>query len=80
MEEHDFAKLEWRVYKGPGMARLAQVHVGLNERTEALDRQEDARAERAADLARVGVRPVFASLRTEPRFLALLKSIGLVDQ
>ena len=34
--------------------------------------------ERAADLAWLGVRPVFASLRAEPRFIALLKQMGLV--
>jgi serine/threonine-protein kinase len=74
----DLMHLSTARYVSP--ARLAQVHIGLNERTEALDRLEDARAERAADLAWVGVRPVFTSLRTEPRFLALLKGIGLVDQ
>jgi serine/threonine-protein kinase len=74
----DLMHLSTERYVSP--ARLAQVHIGLNERTEALDRLEDARAERAADLAWVGVRPVFTSLRTEPRFLALLKGIGLVDQ
>jgi TolB-like protein/Flp pilus assembly protein TadD len=58
-------------------ARLAQLHVGLGERAEALDRLEEAHAERAADLAWIGVRPVFASLRTEPRFGALLKQMGL---
>jgi serine/threonine-protein kinase len=58
-------------------ARLAQVHVGLGERTEALDRLEEAHAERAADLAWLGVRPVFASLRDEPRFMTLLTQIGV---
>jgi TolB-like protein/Flp pilus assembly protein TadD len=58
-------------------ARVAQVHVGLGERAEALDRLEEAHAERAADLAWLGVRPVFGSLRDEPRFTALLKEIGL---
>jgi serine/threonine protein kinase/Tfp pilus assembly protein PilF len=58
-------------------ARLAQVHLGLGERGEAIDRLEEAHAERAADLAWVGVRPVFESLRTEPRFVTLLKQMGL---
>src|SRR5204863_10162146 len=44
-------------------AKIAQVHVGLGERAEALARLEEARAERAGDLAWVAVRPVFASLR-----------------
>jgi serine/threonine-protein kinase len=58
-------------------ARLAQVHVGIGERAEALDRLEEAHAERAADLAWLNVRPVFASLRDEPRFTALLNAMRL---
>ena len=57
--------------------RLAQVHVGLGERAEALDRLEEAHAERAADLAWLNVRPVFASLRAEPRFTALVTEMCL---
>lgn len=57
--------------------RLAQVHVGLGERAEALDRLEEAAAERASDLAWLAVRPVFAGLRGEPRFEALLKQMRL---
>lgn len=58
-------------------ARLAQVHVGVGERAEALDRLEEAHAERAADLAWLNVRPVFASLRDEPQFTALLNAMRL---
>jgi serine/threonine protein kinase/tetratricopeptide (TPR) repeat protein len=58
-------------------AKIAQVHVGLGEHAEALARLEEAHAERAGDLAWVGVRPVFASLRAEPRFAALRKQLGL---
>jgi serine/threonine-protein kinase len=58
-------------------AKIAQVHVGLGERAEALKRLEEAHAERAADLAWLGVRPVFASLRAEPRFAGLLTQMGL---
>ena len=56
--------------------RLAQVHVGLGERAEALDALEAAAAERAADLAWVAVRPVFADLRGEPRFARLLDQMN----
>ena len=59
-------------------ARLAQVHLGLDEHDEALDLLERALAERAADLAWVAVRPVFDSVRTTPRFIALLERMGLV--
>ena len=62
-------------YVSPG--RLAQVHAGLGERTQALDRLEEAAAQRAADLAWLAVRPVFGNLRGEPRFVALLKQLGL---
>ncbi len=62
-------------YVSPG--RMAQVHVALGEHTQALDRLEQAVAERAADVAWLAVRPVFANLRGEPRFLALLKRLGL---
>jgi serine/threonine protein kinase/tetratricopeptide (TPR) repeat protein len=58
-------------------SRLAQVHVGLGERAQALDQLEAAHAQKAADLAWLGVRPVFASLRAEPRFVTLLSKMGL---
>jgi serine/threonine-protein kinase len=58
-------------------ATLAQVHVGLGDRGAALDRLEEAHAERAADLAWLSVRPVFAGLRDEPRFTALLTQMRL---
>jgi serine/threonine-protein kinase len=57
-------------------ARIAQVYAGLGETSAALDCLERAHAERAADVAWLRVRPVFASLREEPRFTALVaKSI-----
>jgi tetratricopeptide (TPR) repeat protein len=71
----ELERLSGERYVSP--ARLAQVHVGLGERAAALDRLEEAHAERAADLAWLGVRPVFASLRDEPRFNALLKQMML---
>ena len=57
--------------------RLAQVHLGLDEHDEALNLLERAHAERAADLAWIAVRPVFGSVRTTPRFIALLERMGL---
>ena len=75
---NDLRRLAGERYVSP--ARVAQVHIGLDQRTEALDLLEEARTERAADLAWLGVRPVFARLRTEPRFHALLKDIGLVGR
>lgn len=58
---------------------FAQVHAGLDERAEALDRLEEACAARAADLAWLRVRPAFAKFRSEPRFLALLERLNLSD-
>jgi hypothetical protein len=58
-------------------ASLAQVPVGLGGRGAALDRLEEAYAERAAELAWLNVRPVFAGLRDEPRFTTLLKQMRL---
>ena len=58
-------------------ARLAQVLVGLGEDAEALDQLERACTERAADLAWINVRPVFASLRGQPRFAAILGRMGM---
>ena len=71
----ELQRLSMARYVSPG--RVAQVHVGLGERSEALERLEKAAAEHAADLAWLAVRPVFASLRGEPRFVRLLKQIGL---
>jgi hypothetical protein len=61
-------------------ARLAQVHVGLDEHDQALDLLERAHAERAADLAWIAVRPVFASVRSTSRFRALLERMGLAER
>jgi serine/threonine-protein kinase len=58
-------------------ARLAEVHAGLDERRQALDRLEEACVERAADLAWIGVRPTFARLRKEARFGELLKRMNV---
>jgi serine/threonine-protein kinase len=58
-------------------AKVAQVHLGLGEHVKALGRLEEAHLERAADLAWLNVRPVFANLRDEPRFTALLKEMML---
>jgi serine/threonine-protein kinase len=71
----DLRRLARDRYVSP--ARLAQVHLGLDEHNEALSLLERAHAERAPDLAWIAVRPVFGSVRTTSRFIALLERMGL---
>ena len=55
---------------------IAQVHAGLGETIQAFEWLEKAADAHAADLAWLPVRPVFDSLRSEPRFHALLERLG----
>ena len=71
----ELRRLSQQGYVSPCL--LAEVHVGLGEKDEALDRLEEALGARAADLAWLRVRPVFASLHSEPRFVALVGEMGL---
>jgi TolB-like protein/tetratricopeptide (TPR) repeat protein len=61
-------------------ALVASIHAALGEREAALDGLERACEERAADLAWIGVRPVFDRLRGEPRFQALIERLGLTGR
>jgi len=56
---------------------FSQVHLALGETSLALDWLEKAAEERSPLIVYVKVAPQFDSLRTEPRFHALLKKIGL---
>jgi TolB-like protein/Flp pilus assembly protein TadD len=58
----------------------AQIHAGLKDTAAALQWLERAYEGRAADLAWLGVRPVFDGLRSEPRFLALCGKIGIANR
>ena len=55
---------------------IAQIHAGLEDSPSALEWLERASAERAADLAWLGVRPVFDSLRRDTRFVSLVARLG----
>jgi serine/threonine-protein kinase len=55
---------------------IAQVHAALREPLQALDWLERAGDAHAADLAWLPVRPVFDTLRSEPRLNALLARLG----
>jgi serine/threonine protein kinase/tetratricopeptide (TPR) repeat protein len=61
-------------------ALVASVHAALGEGEAALTWLERACEERAADLAWIGVRPVFDGLRDEPRFAALIERLGLGEK
>ena len=61
-------------YTSPSL--IAQVHAGLGETIQAFEWLEKAADVHAADLAWLPVRPIFDSLRPEPRFQALLERLG----
>jgi len=56
---------------------LAQIHAGLGNADCALTHLEAAADARASDFAWLKVRPVFASLRDDPRFVGLLDRLAL---
>jgi hypothetical protein len=62
-------------YVSPSL--VAAVHAALGEREAALDGLERAWRERSADLAWIGVHPIFDGLRAEPRFQTLMERLGL---
>ncbi|UCC84120.1 MAG: tetratricopeptide repeat protein [Gemmatimonadota bacterium] len=63
-------------YVSPVLA--AQVLTGLREHSAALVKLEEAAAQRASDLVWSAVRPVFDPIRSEPEFVELTRTIGLV--
>ena len=58
-------------------ALIAEVHVGLGETEEALSWLGEAERERSPELCWIGVRPAFSRLRAHPRFVELVRAIGL---
>lgn len=61
---------------GPGV-QLAHVYAALGDNPRALEALERAYTERVVDLNFMAVDPLLASLRAEPRFLALKGRMGL---
>jgi serine/threonine-protein kinase len=55
----------------------ALVYAGMGDRQRALDSLETAAAHHEGDLIFIGVEPAYDRLHSEPRFLALKKSLGL---
>jgi adenylate cyclase len=64
-----------RIYT-PGDA-IAHVHVALQEHDDAIRELERACDEHSSSLHFVGIAPEFAPLRSDKRFLSILKRIGL---
>lgn len=57
---------------------VAAVYVGMGDNKQALDWLEKAYDERSLYMAWLKVEPKWDSLRTDPRFTALLQHVGLV--
>jgi TolB-like protein/tetratricopeptide (TPR) repeat protein len=73
----ELLEVSGRRYVSPSL--MAQVHAALGDADAALEHLHRACDLRAADLAWLGVRPVFDSLRSDSRFLALLDRITPVS-
>jgi TolB-like protein/class 3 adenylate cyclase/Tfp pilus assembly protein PilF len=58
---------------------LAVVHAGLGDTEAALKHLEMAYEERDVQLPWINIEPAFAGLRSEPRFLALQRKVGLPE-
>jgi hypothetical protein len=56
---------------------IALVYVGLDQRDEAFQWLDKAYQERSVRLINIAVHPRFASLHSDPRFVALVQRIGL---
>jgi hypothetical protein len=56
---------------------LALAYVGIGEKAAALDALEKAYEQRDVILVWLGTEPRVDSLRTEPRFIDILRHIGL---
>jgi tetratricopeptide (TPR) repeat protein len=72
---HELEASRERGYVSP--VALAILHIGLDNRREALDWSERAFDERRGWLAYVNVNPIFDPLRNEPRFAALVRKMRL---
>jgi len=56
---------------------IAVIHLGLGEKDQAFDWIEKAYEDRSAWLVYLKVDPLFDSLRSDPRFVDLLRRVGL---
>ncbi|MDA4127213.1 MAG: tetratricopeptide repeat protein [Thaumarchaeota archaeon] len=56
---------------------IGLVYLGLGDSEQAIDWLQKAADERTAEIIHVKCEPIYESIRNEPRFLALMKRIGL---
>ena len=63
--------------RDPAPFRLAMIHIGLGETDQAFAWLEKALDERDWQMALLNVEPAFDSLRSDPRFAALVGRVGL---
>jgi len=71
----DLLQLDSKQYVSP--YAIALVYVGLEQKDEAMQWLDKAYQERSVRLINIAVHPRFASLRSDPRFVALVQRIGL---
>jgi len=69
-------ELAKRQYVSP--TDLATIYIRLGEKEEALSWLEKGYAEHDSNMTGIKVDPDFASLRSEPRFVAILRGMGLL--
>ncbi len=55
----------------------AVIYIGLGEKDHAFELLDKAYEEGSAELGKIKVLPPYDSLRSEPRFIALLKKMNL---
>jgi len=72
-------ELDRRKREGVVDTNIATIYVALGEKEKAIESLEEAFRENAFDLRWIKAEPVFASLRDEPRYQALLKKIGFPE-
>jgi len=59
---------------------LALIYSAVGDRNQALDWLEKANQERSPSLLVLNLNPAFKNLRSEPRFIELVRSVGLPDR
>jgi tetratricopeptide (TPR) repeat protein len=63
--------------RDPAPIRLAVIHIGLGERDRAFEWLEKAFEARDWQMALLNVEPLFDTVRSDPRFAALVARVGL---